>query len=110
MKNHGNCMTAVLTTTHPELARVFGSGALIEIEWEADLVDGIIERSEGYGAAEWKERGEIIEKMNIIGLTLFSDDRYEDDRVFDADAVLAFPRAVRAELCAAAREECEATR
>jgi hypothetical protein len=86
MKNHGTIMLTVLTNTYPELARVFGSGALLEIEWEAD----------------------------IIGLTLFSDDRDEaaafGNRVYDADAVRAFPRAVRAELCAAARDECEASR
>lgn len=108
MNNHGNIMLTVTASTYPECARHFGSGALLDIDWEADLVEGTIEHERGGGAVEWSEDAEVIEKMNIVGLTIIGDD--DDDCCYNHDAISALPRAVRAELREIAREVCEASR
>jgi hypothetical protein len=108
MKNHGNIMLTVTASTYPECARQFGSGALLDIDWEADLIEGTIDHECGGGAVEWSEEAEVIERMHIVGLTIIGDD--DDDDNYNHDAISALPRAVRAELCAAAREICEASR
>jgi len=108
MNNHGNIMLTVTENYYPALAAEFGSGALLDIDWEADLVDGTIEHEVGGGAVEWSEHAEVIERMHIVGLTIIGDD--DDDDCYNHDAIGALPRAVRAELREIAREVCEATR
>jgi hypothetical protein len=109
MQNHGNIMLPV-TATYPECARHFGEGALLDIYWEADLIDGgTIDHECGGGACEWREEAEVIERMHIVELTVIGDGDDDDDN-YNHDAISALPRAVRAELCAVAREICEASR
>ena len=108
MNNHGNIQVTVTANYHPALVAEFGSGALLDIDWEADLVDGTIEHECGGGAVEWSEDAEVIERMHIVGLTIIGDD--DDDCCYNHDAISALPRAVRAELREIAREVCEASR
>jgi hypothetical protein len=107
MNNHGNIILPV-TASYPECARHFGSGALLDIYWEADLIDGTIDHERGGGAVEWSEEAEVIEQMHILELTIIGDD--DDDDNYNQEAISALPSAVRAELCAVAREICEASR
>ena len=107
MKNHGNIMLTVISNIHPECARLFGSGALLDIDWEADIVEGTIDHECGGGAFEWSEEAEVIERMHIVGLTIIGDN---DEETYNFDGIGLLPRAVRAELCAEAREICEASR
>jgi hypothetical protein len=108
MNNHGNIQVTATANYHPALVSHFGSGVLLDIDWEADLVDGTIEHERGGGAVEWSEAAEVIEQMNIVGLTIIGDD--DDDCCYNHDAISALPRAVRAELREIAREVCEASR
>jgi hypothetical protein len=109
MNNHGNIQVTATANYHPALVAHFGSGALLDIDWEADLIDGTIEHECGGGAVEWSEDTEVIERMHIVELTIIGDGD-DDDCSYNHDAISALPRAVRAELCAEAREVCEASR
>lgn len=108
MNNHGNIQVTITANYYPALVAEFGSGALLDIDWEADLIDGTIEHECGGGAVEWSEDAEVIERMHIVGLTIIGDD--DDDCSYNHDAISALPRAVRAELREIAREVCEASR
>ena len=108
MNNHGNIQVTATANYYPALVAEFGSGALLDIDWEADLVEGTIEHECGGGAVEWSEDTEVIERMHIVGLTIIGDD--DDDCCYNHDAISALPRAVRAELREIARETCEASR
>ena len=108
MNNHGNIQVTATANDYPALVAHFGSGALLDIDWEADLIDGTIDHECGGGAVEWSEEAEVIERMHIVGLTIIGDD--DDDCAYNHDAISALPRAVRAELREIAREVCEASR